>query len=1562
MADAFRGLTIRLGADVRPLNSAINSIVASSRRAQQQLSAMNKALKFNPSNIAAMNARLDLMGDKAHLAARSVVTIGTAMKQASSGTRQLAASTKNVYSAVQKARAGYNHVDAELQRIYDSVTKILAKEMREKDATLDLAKSLELAGDKVDEMRRKYGKTGDEAKKLTAEMDRLLTKAGGKGLGQLFNVGGHPEKMIHIMQQLRAEHSRLNMEHNKLKKAEGYKAMETQLIAWRAELRQTAAEAARFRSEFHALTAGAGVAKQTERIERMDSALEQATASARKLDAAFKSSPKDIQLATEKLRAMGMVEETIKDKQKAQLSIMASIEAKYGKISADGRNVYKWVAQAEEKWARYSQAVSLAESKVERLEAELREVQSNDFIGPTRGLKRIQADLDKARAKLESLRTKANAADEELSKANAHRAYRQAADDVRVLQAELDQAKHKASTLRSVLDFSKTIRTMGYGLYSTITPAIMIAGRYALQSARDIDAAYRDMRKTVNGTEAEFESLLDSALKFSTTHFTTAEQMLEIESIGGQLGISADKLEAFGETVANLDIATNIDADTVAEQLGKMATVLDISVDEYDNFGDALVRLGNNMPVMESDVMTLATRFMGMGKVVGMSADEILGWSAAASATGQKSEAAGSSMQRFISNMETAVVAGGESLDKWSSVARMSADEFAAAFNEDASGAMYSFIEGLGEIQKEGGSVNQTLKELGINNVRDKQLLEGLAVQMANAGEGTSVLAKSLGMAKDAYNGARTVFDDGTIEEAGDAAREAGKKAEGFSGQIQQMVNTAQLLAQELAKGALPYVIALKEAFQGMTEAVSAMPDSMKTALVGVIGFVAALGPLAVSLGAIGAAVDTFMEAVAAATAARTLAKAAEGGDLFMRALVRLETVSPSAASGILNFTTAIQTAGSTLVKFAPMIALPALAIAGLVIGISDAAKKADNFRAATNGMASSIGSTIPHVRSMGNSFGQLGVTVKDTATDFDELMEAQANVRKSIEERNKTAQAEIDTLQVAREAIKKYGGQTGLTAEEQGRLRAAIKLVNDECNTEYKVVDAANGVIVDNTGKVLENCDAIDKLIQKKQEEIRMDALQADFTEADAQRRADLTAVTLQQAQIDHLKELQKTFGEGSAEWDEINGMIADGEDILNKYVQTYQQDAEAADLLAHAMATVAEEADGASVAISDSVQASASLQDIFRSFEERGILGEGSGWADRLTEFGKALESAHLSQKQFANMTEMDLAKVASAWVNNGGDISAALATIKMDVSTLADQFKADFAQVGMDFEDLAVNKFGSGVDEIAQKFNEAGISSAQLAEMGSENFMALAEEAGWSIDEVIAALNALNEQPPAEAEVNVTGDASDAEAAYQQAEEAGEAYDGETYESEADADSEPAEEGFDDADSAGQSYDGNTYTAKANLNTDPAYSALSSLKSSLETFANTTYTAGISTAERAAGGFTKLHANGGFITSGPTTLGYDRYGTLHIAGEAGREWIKRHADGTTSIVPIENRRYLKPYAREIASMIGGGGNVSNYNVYIDGARINDDAQIQAAVMDLFGTMKRKAVMLNG
>lgn len=104
-------------------------------------------------------------------------------------------------------------------------------------------------------------------------------------------------------------------------------------------------------------------------------------------------------------------------------------------------------------------------------------------------------------------------------------------------------------------------------------------------------------------------------------------------------------------------------------------------------------------------------------------------------------------------------------------------------------------------------------------------------------------------------------------------------------------------------------------------------------------------------------------------------------------------------------------------------------------------------------------------------------------------------------------------------------------------------------------------------------------------------------------------------------------------------------------------------------------------------------------------------------------------------------------------------------------------------------------------------------------------------------------------------------------------------------------------------------------------------------------------------ASGGVYKLHAAGGFITNGPTLLGRDVDGAYHIAGEAGRELVVEHANGTTSITPIENGHYMKPFAKAIASEMGGSSNVTN--IYIEGVQALPDSRIYDVSYELATTI---------
>ena len=1529
MADAFKGLTIRLGADARPLNSAIASVRTSAAQAQKQLTAMNKALKFDKTNVAAMGARIDLMGDKATLAARSVRDIRTAMGQASEASRRLASSTQNVYAETHKVRSQYNHVNASLQTIYDDVRKIVAEEK-------GWAESSKKVDNYMKKLKNSFNENNKEAWKLRRELELYLTMAHSKygtgdayGLKQTFTDG---KKLMSVLRNLRSQSSALGDKLEELKAVEGLSAMKIQLIAWEAEMRNAISETVRFRSELYSLNAAPGVAKSISLIERMDAAIDDAAASVKKMNQLFKAAPGDIEAAKAKLIAEAHQTEILADKIKEYKSILRSIEATgFDRSAASIQNVYKWVAKAKTACVEWEMKVESARAALEHLKQtkdDLEGVKNKTKENAAR-FAELEHRIENVTAALVKMDAKTDELNADLANANKARRYKQVDDDLKVATAAMTKATTKASALRRALDFAPTFRTMGYGLYSTLTPAIMIAGRYALQSARDIDAAYRDMRKTVNGTEEEFEHLRDAALEFSTTHFTSAEKILEIEAMGGQLGIAVSDLEAFSETVSNLDVATNIDADTAAEQLGKMATVLGIAVDDYDNFGDALVRLGNNMPVMESDILTLTTRFMGMGKVVGMQSDEMLAWAAAASATGQKAEAAGSAMQRFIAKMETAVVSGEENLEAWASVARMSGDEFKAAFEEDASKAMYKFIEGLAAVQTEGGSVNQILQELGINNVRDKQLLEGLAVQMANAAVSGNVLGDALDMANKAYHGFASTTKDGKIEEAGDAAREAAKKAEGFSGQIEMMIHDAQLLAQELAVGALPYIKALAQGFKSVTEVFKAMPDEMKSVIVGLLGITAALGPLMVGLGAVGSAVLTFTEVWEKAIGTKTLEKAAQSlGILGESTMTRFRRDFEGASKVMDGFAKRAGDVFKVIGKFGPMFAIAAAAVVYLTASIADSVAQHKAYTKLVDELNVGLAQINPSANGAASGLRLIGNEAKMTAASIEEIVKSGSEAVKAIEERNGAAASEVGSLNAARIAIEKYGNAgKNLTGAQQGELRAAIDLVNEKCGTQYQILDLLTGKLGDESGAYLANKDAIMENIAQRQKLVKVQALEADLATLQAEREKTLQALILTDSDSERTR--------------------------LYKVLEGYDSALEATEQM---LADAASAADDAKLSLGKVVEQTTEFQAYFKALHADMANNEiATPWKsgeEALLAFGEALDRTGLDVEDFSNLSYEQMATLTRTWMESGGDMEATLASIGLQSVTLEDQFKSACEGMEGGFESI-VSQFETDSATLASALSEAGISAQQFASFSAEEIASAMEESGGTVEGFIAKLQEINQQH-IEASITANDEASNV---IEDVESEGEEYDNSEYEADYTADTEEAEEAYEDVTEAGEDYDGTTYSAKADLNTDPAYEALDSLKRTLNSFTSETYTAKVSvekTGPDAAGGFYKLHASGGFITNGVTSLGTDRYGVKHIAGEAGREWVMRHADGTTSIVPIQNRRYLKPYANTIASMIGNTGPKYEINLTIP-YNASDDVDEFARVM----TRKLNAIM---
>ena len=291
-------------------------------------------------------------------------------------------------------------------------------------------------------------------------------------------------------------------------------------------------------------------------------------------------------------------------------------------------------------------------------------------------------------------------------------------------------------TIETILDsreFNKAVRelsgTTKKGL-KVVTEAVASTatalgglGLLAIKQGIAFESAFAGVKKTVDATDKELAEFEQGIRDMAKSMPQSAAAIASVAEAAGQLGIKNENLLQFTKTMVMLGDATNMTSDEAATALARFANITGMSQDNFDKLGSTIVALGNNLATTESEIVDMAMRIAGAGHQVGLTEAQIMAFSGALSSVGIEAEAGGTAFSNLISKMNLATQKGGEQLEQFASVAGMSADEFKKAFEEDAASAIISFIKGLDNINKNGGSAIKTLDEIGLSDIRMRDAL-----------------------------------------------------------------------------------------------------------------------------------------------------------------------------------------------------------------------------------------------------------------------------------------------------------------------------------------------------------------------------------------------------------------------------------------------------------------------------------------------------------------------------------------------------------------------------------------------------------------------------------------------------------------------------------------------------------------------------------------------------------------------------------------------------------------------------------------------------------------------
>lgn len=290
----------------------------------------------------------------------------------------------------------------------------------------------------------------------------------------------------------------------------------------------------------------------------------------------------------------------------------------------------------------------------------------------------------------------------------------------------------------------QAMEDLGGKLTRNVTVPMVAGAGLAIKAATDLDTAFTNVKKTVDMDAEALEELKQGAIELSKVQPVSAEDILNAEALGGQLGIANENLEDFARVVSGLDIATDMELEQAAMNLAQFANITSMSQADMERYGSAIVDLGNNMATTESQISDMAMRVAAAGHQVGMSEADILGLSAALTSMGISAEAGGTAISTIMSQIDKDVATGSEGLATWAETAGMSAEEFAAAWRGDPVQALSDVLSGLDQATESGGNMSVMLEDLGISSLRQTDVMKRLAGN-------SEQLADAVGLANTAW-------------------------------------------------------------------------------------------------------------------------------------------------------------------------------------------------------------------------------------------------------------------------------------------------------------------------------------------------------------------------------------------------------------------------------------------------------------------------------------------------------------------------------------------------------------------------------------------------------------------------------------------------------------------------------------------------------------------------------------------------------------------------------------------------------------------------------------------
>ena len=360
------------------------------------------------------------------------------------------------------------------------------------------------------------------------------------------------------------------------------------------------------------------------------------------------------------------------------------------------------------------------------------------------------------------------------------------------------------------------------------------------KSAIDFETAFTGVTKTVDGTDEQLENIRQGLFDLSEATASSATDIAAVAEAAGQLGVKTDNVLDFTETMVRLGDSTNLSADEAATAIAQLYNVMGSDINTVDQFGAALVALGNNAATTEADILNMSTRIASSGSQVGLTEQQVLALATTLSSVGLEAEGGGSAISAVITQIDKDVALNSNTLKTWADVAGISVKDFKNLWENDAMTAIQKVVAGMGDASAGGENLNVILDELGVTSLRQTDTMK----RLSSASE----------LMSDMVDISNTSWKENTA-----LTTESSKRYETTAAKMQQLKNTVTELCSKLGEILLPIIQNICNSLSSFLNWLTNLSPTMQKVILVVIALVAAIAPLLITIGKMVSSIGTIM-------------------------------------------------------------------------------------------------------------------------------------------------------------------------------------------------------------------------------------------------------------------------------------------------------------------------------------------------------------------------------------------------------------------------------------------------------------------------------------------------------------------------------------------------------------------------------------------------------------------------------------------------------------------------------------------------------------------------------